>query len=87
MAGVLTYLAFLLILSVWAVGWLTISGILGSLLKVSPKVSIASGLILGPLGVLYVLFTGISNRKWKPERLRSQLPVASTTASNGDPFQ
>lgn len=86
-AGILTYFAFLLILSVWAVGWLTVSGVVGSILKVPPKVSIAAGLILGPLGVLYVLFTGFSSIDWKANRKRASNSFVPNSPNHEDPFQ
>lgn len=57
MAGFLAYLAFVAILSVWALGWMTFSVLVGLLLKVPPKTSVSAGLLLGPLGVLYVAFS------------------------------
>lgn len=85
--GVLSYFAFLLILAVWAVGWLAIASLVGALLKVSPKISVTAGLILGPLGVLYVLFAGVSDRKVKG-MLRSDMGTTIPQMSaNEDPFR
>jgi hypothetical protein len=86
MTGLLTYIAFLMILGVWAVGWLGISGVLGALLKVPPKVALTAGLVLGPLGALYVLFLGISGRDWGKAIRSSGSRFSLAVPETEDPF-
>ena len=81
MAGVLSYIAFMLILFVWAVGWLAIAVLIGSLLKVPPKVSTTSGLILGPLGVLYVVLLGVTSKDWRASAGRTKERVERVVSS------
>jgi len=92
MAGVLSYIAFMLILFVWAVGWLAIAVLIGSLLKVPHKVSTTSGLILGPLGVLYVVLLGVTSKDWRASAGRTKERVERVVSSarrveEEDPFQ
>jgi len=92
MAGVFSYIAFMLILCIWGIGWMAIASLLGVLFNVPPKVSITAGLILGPLGVLYVVLLGITNKDWQKSAVAVKQRVervATSTRSpqEEDPFQ
>ena len=63
MAGVASYIAFILILLMWGLGWSAIGAVLGTILKLPVKLSLTARLLLGPLGIVYVVFFGIINRK------------------------
>lgn len=86
MAGIFSYVIFMSVLLVWAVGWMAIAGIVGAILKVEPKIAINSGLILGPLGVLYIIFSGVSDRVSRRQALKAASSSTSTTATEEDPF-
>jgi len=86
MTGVLSYIAFMMILFVWCLGWLGISAFVGSLLDVPARVSVASGVILGPLGVLYVLLSGLIQKRGMRRLGRTSPFTASPTPFPGDPF-
>lgn len=86
MAGVLSYIAFMMILFVWCLGWLGISAFVGSLLDVPARVSVASGVILGPLGVLYVLLSGVIHKRSSRRSGHTSTSTVSTSPFPGDPF-
>jgi hypothetical protein len=84
--GVLAYIAFVMILTVWCLGWLGISAFIGSLLDVPTKVSVASGVILGPLGVLFVLLSGVIQKRNTQTAGRSTTTSVGSVPFPGDPF-
>lgn len=86
MAGILSYIVFMSILLVWALGWMAIAGIVGAILKVEPKIAINSGLILGPLGVLYIIFSGVSDRVSRRQAAKSVRTSSPTPVTGEDPF-
>lgn len=86
MTGVLSYIAFMMILFVWCLGWLGISAFVGSLLDVPARVSVASGVILGPLGVLFVLLSGIIQKRGARGSGRTNSSAVTPTPFPGDPF-
>ncbi len=86
MTGVLSYIAFMMILFVWCLGWLGVSAFVGSLLDVPTRVSVASGVILGPLGVLFVLLSGIIQKRGARGSGRTNLSPVSASPFPGDPF-
>lgn len=86
MTGVLAYIAFVMILTVWCLGWLGVSAFIGSLLDVPAKVSVASGVILGPLGVLFVLLSGVIQKRQARIAGRPAKTSATATPFTGDPF-
>lgn len=63
MAGIASYIAFILILLMWGLGWSAVGAVLGTILKMPIKLSFWASLLLGPLGIVYVVFFGIVNRR------------------------
>lgn len=87
MTGVLTYIAFVMILVVWCLGWMAMSLFVGSVLDIPGKVSIAAGVILGPLGLLYVTLAGIIQRRQQRRSKSTSTPLPTVSSGAvGDPF-
>ena len=63
MAGIASYIAFILILLMWGLGWSAVGAVLGTILKMPIKLSFWASLLLGPLGIVYIVFFGIVNRR------------------------
>lgn len=63
MAGIASYIAFILILLMWGLGWSVVGAVLGTILKMPIKLSFWASLLLGPLGIVYIVFFGIVNRR------------------------
>ena len=63
MTGVLSYIAIVALVSMWMIGWLGLTLLLGAFFDLPPKVSAISGVVLGPLGFVMIIFVGIAHRK------------------------
>ena len=88
MAGIASYIAFILILLMWGLGWSAVGAVLGTILKMPIKLSFWASLLLGPLGIVYVVFFGIVNRR---KLLANDQDIfenvrQSTPQANWDPF-
>jgi len=88
MAGVASYLAFILILTMWGLGWSAIGAVLGTILKMPVKLSFCASLLLGPLGIVYIVFFGIINRRKSSADQQDQFESVFQAApqANWDPF-
>jgi hypothetical protein len=88
MAGIASYIAFILILLMWGLGWAAVGAVLGTILKLPVKLSFTASLLLGPLGIVYVVFFGIINRKKLSADNQDgfQSVPHSTPQANWDPF-
>ena len=88
MAGIASYIAFILILLMWGLGWSAVGAVLGTILKMPIKLSFWASLLLGPLGIIYIVFFGIVNRR---KLLANDQDIfenvrQSTPQANWDPF-
>jgi purine-cytosine permease-like protein len=88
MAGIASYIAFILILLMWGLGWSAVGAVLGTILKMPIKLSFWASLLLGPLGIVYIVFFGIVNRR---KLLANDQDIfenvrQSTPQANWDPF-
>ena len=88
MAGIASYIAFILILLMWGLGWSAVGAVLGTILKMPIKLSFWASLLLGPLGIVYIVFFGIVNRR---KLLADDQDIfenvrQSTPQANWDPF-
>ena len=88
MAGIASYIAFILILLMWGLGWSAVGAVLGTILKMPIKLSFWASLLLGPLGIVYIVFFGIVNRR---QLLANDQDIfenvrQSTPQANWDPF-
>ena len=88
MAGIASYIAFILILLMWGLGWSAVGAVLGTILKMPIKLSFWASLLLGPLGIVYIVFFGIVNRR---KLLTNDQDIfenvrQSTPQANWDPF-
>ena len=63
MAGILTYIGVMALVSVWIIGWLGIALLAGAVFDLPPKTCALLGALLGPLGVIASIFTGFAVRK------------------------
>jgi hypothetical protein len=88
MAGIASYIAFILILLMWGLGWSAIGAVLGTLLKLPVKLSFTASLLLGPLGIVYVVFFGIINRKKLSDDYQDgfESVLQAAPQANWDPF-
>ncbi len=88
MAGIASYIAFILILSMWGLGWSAIGAVVGTILKIPIKLSFWASLLLGPLGIIYVVFFGIINRRKLSADNYDDFQTVSqlTPQANWDPF-
>jgi hypothetical protein len=88
MAGIASYIAFILILLMWGLGWSAVGAVLGTILKMPVKLSFWASLLLGPLGIVYIVFFGIVNRRKllaKDQDIFENVRQ-STPQANWDPF-
>ena len=88
MAGIASYIAFILILLMWGLGWSAVGAVLGTSLKMPIKLSFWASLLLGPLGIVYIVFFGIVNRRKllaKDQDIFENVRQ-STPQANWDPF-
>ena len=88
MAGIASYIAFILILLMWGLGWSAVGAVLGTILKMPIKLSFWASLLLGPLGIVYIVFFGIVNRRKllaKDQDIFENVRQ-STPQANWDPF-
>ena len=88
MAGIASYIAFIHILVMWGLGWSAVGAVLGTILKMPIKLSFWASLLLGPLGIVYIVFFGIVNRR---KLLANDQDIfenvrQSTPQANWDPF-
>jgi hypothetical protein len=58
LGGLLGYFAVLSMASVWLLGWIGLTVLLGSFFDLPIKVTAAAGAILGPLGFVLIIFIG-----------------------------
>lgn len=63
MTGILAYIAIMMIIAVWIIGWLGISLVAGAAFDLPPKTTALLGALLGPLGLIATLFAGFALRK------------------------
>lgn len=88
MAGIASYIAFILILLMWGLGWSAVGAVLGTILKMPIKLSFWASLLLGPLGIVYIVFFGVVNRRklLANDQDIFENVVQSTRQANWDPF-
>ena len=88
MAGIASYIAFILILLMWGLGWSAVGAVLGTILKMPIKLSFWASLLLGPLGIVYIVFFGIVNRRKLLDNDQDIFENVrqSTPQANWDPF-
>jgi len=88
MAGIASYIAFILILLMWGLGWSAVGAVLGTILKMPIKLSFWASLLLGPLGIIYIVFFGIVNRRKLTANDQDvfENTMQSTPQANWDPF-
>lgn len=88
MAGIASYIAFILILLMWGLGWSAVGAVLGTILKMPIKLSFCASLLLGPLGIVYIVFFGVVNRRklLANDQDIFENVVQSTPQANWDPF-
>jgi purine-cytosine permease-like protein len=88
MAGIASYIAFILILLMWGLGWSAVGAVLGTILKMPIKLSFWASLLLGPLGIVYIVFFGIINRKklLADSQDGFESVLQSAPQANWDPF-
>lgn len=88
MAGIASYIAFILILLMWGLGWSAVGAVLGTILKMPIKLSFSASLLLGPLGIVYIVFFGIINRKKLSADNQDgfESVLQSAPQANWDPF-
>jgi hypothetical protein len=72
----------------WGLGWAAVGAVLGTILKLPVKLSFIASLLLGPLGIIYVVFFGIINRKKLSADNQDGFESIphSTPQANWDPF-
>ncbi len=58
LGGLLGYVAVLSLASMWLLGWIGLTVLLGSFFDLPIKVTAAAGAILGPLGFVLIIFIG-----------------------------
>ena len=88
MAGIASYIAFILILLMWGLGWSAVGAVLGTILKMPIKLSFSASLLLGPLGIVYIVFSWIINRKKLSADNQDgfESVLQSAPQANWDPF-
>ena len=88
MAGIASYIAFILILLMWGLGWSAVGAVLGTILKMPIKLSFWASLLLGPLGIIYIVFFGIVNRRKLTANDQDvfENTMQSSPQANWDPF-
>ena len=59
MAGVLTYIAIFAMTSIWILGWMGLSVVIGSFFDLPLKTVSLVGATLGPLGFMVTIMLGI----------------------------
>lgn len=78
MAGVASYFAFILILTMWGLGWSAIGAVLGTILKMPVKLSFCASLLLGPLGIIYIVFSESSTEENHQPISKTDLKASSS---------
>jgi Kef-type K+ transport system membrane component KefB len=87
LGGFLGYLAIGILIVIWLVGWLGICLLAGQFFDLPEKTTAVIGAVLGPLGVLAVIYVGLAARSGDSPSVTSQgtIPIAPVIDS-GDPF-
>jgi len=63
MRGILSYIAIVSLISIWMLGWLGLTVLVGAFFDLPGKTTSITGAVLGPLGFVMVIFVGIAQRK------------------------
>jgi hypothetical protein len=66
MAGVAVYLAFLILTSVWVLGWAGVSVLVGAFFDLPVQTTVVLGAVLGPLGFMVTILVGVMQRDGGP---------------------
>ena len=90
MRGILSYIAIISLISVWMLGWLGLTVLVGTFFDLPGKTTSITGAVLGPLGFVMVIFVGIAQNKGRGSAasvssLRSS-PRKVSHSDSSDPF-
>ncbi len=58
LGGFLGYIAIFMMATIWVLGWVGLTVLLGSFFDLPMKTSATAGAVLGPLGFIMVIFVG-----------------------------
>lgn len=91
LGGFLGYIAIFVMASIWLVGWVGLTVLLGSFFDLPMKTSAIAGAVLGPLGFILVIFVGGTSKARR--HVRAGVTYLSTVGRNSskpaaieDPF-
>lgn len=88
LGGFLGYLAIGILILIWLVGWLGICLLVGQFFDLPEKTTAIIGAVLGPLGVLAVIYVGLAADTESPPEVSHQswMNSSSVNIDSGDPF-
>lgn len=88
LGGFLGYLAIGTLILIWLIGWLGICLLVGQFFDLPAKTTAIIGAVLGPLGVLAVIYVGLAVDSESPPGVSRQanLHLSSVNIDSGDPF-
>jgi hypothetical protein len=83
MAGFLTYFSIFALTAIWTLGWAGASYVGGAFFDLPMKTTILAGALLGPLGFVVIIATGVLERGSRQQRGSSFPDNAVTRAGDG----
>jgi hypothetical protein len=89
MRGILSYIAIVSLISIWMLGWLGLTVLVGAFFDLPGKTTSITGAVLGPLGFVMVIFVGIAQSKGRSGSSTSSnrsIPRNVSHVDTSDPF-
>ena len=87
LGGFLGYLAIGTLILVWLVGWLGVCLLVGQFFDLPEKTTAVTGAVLGPLGVVAVIYVGLATQSRSSKEVQQLVNGGSSDYRNSqDPF-
>lgn len=88
LGGILGYIAIGTLIMIWMLGWLGICLLVGQFFDLPEKTTAITGAVLGPLGVVAVVYVGLATQSKEADVIREITNSAyHDQADAGDPFR
>jgi Kef-type K+ transport system membrane component KefB len=87
LGGFLGYLAIGTLILVWLVGWLGVCLLVGQFFDLPEKTTAVTGAVLGPLGVVAVIYVGLASQSRSSNEVKKLISTDGSDYRNSqDPF-